>query len=63
MEFQNAPNLLPKNKVLAASAGSIFSSIVFGVFRARGFELDPELEGSITILLTFLAGYFVPDRR
>ncbi|WP_119065879.1 hypothetical protein [Rubrobacter indicoceani] len=52
----------PTNKVVAATIGAALATIViYGVEQAAGVDLPTAVEGAITVLGVFGAGYVVRD--
>ena len=58
----NQPTKKPTNKVIASSLAAAVTTLVAYIIKATtDVEIDPGAQGAITVILTFLAGYIVPD--
>lgn len=56
------PTDAPTRKVTASAVGAAIATlIVWGISAATGADIPPGAEGSLAVLLGFLAGYFVRE--
>lgn len=62
MRLRNAPTALPRNKVLASSAGVLLANVIFSILEQKGIAANGEVKTAVTTLLVFTAGYLIPDR-
>ena len=49
---------LPTNKVAAGGAAGALSVLIVFVIGQAGVDLPPEVSSSLTVLISFVAGYF-----
>ncbi len=60
--MNDSQSAMPQNKVLAATVGAAVATIlIYVVEQATGADLPTGVEGAITILAVFGAGYVVRD--
>lgn len=58
------PNLLPTNKVAAATAAAALATLVlFLIQTATGWQAPDGVEAAITTVLTFAGGYLTKETR
>lgn len=62
MRLQNAPDSLPKNKVIASTLAAAIASLGLQYLKGRGVDLPPETQTGVISLITLALGYLVPDR-
>lgn len=58
-----ANSLKPVPKVAAAGAGGVFASLLIIIANGLGLDLPPEVAAGIVTVVTFAAGYLMPDKK
>lgn len=57
----NMPQLIPTNKVTAGALAGALTAVIMWLLSIKAVVAPPGIESAITVIVTFLVGYFVPN--